>query len=214
MGGSVSNKVKAAISKMKAPERSVTVCLEADLVAEFEHALRELEEAARKPATSLSGDSGKAELAEQIESLRQRMLEHNAEFRMRALERRAFRRLVAAHPPRKDDETGEVHEKDKYVGVNSETFYDELIRACTVDVRLPGDETGTVLDDEDWRILLGDNDVERARREKNGEPVEDGRLTDQQFGELAEVAWMLNRGEVDIPFSQAASQLLSNTGTE
>jgi hypothetical protein len=210
----VSNRVKAAIRDAKSPERSVTICLEADLVAEYEAAFRELEQVAQQPSKTLAGDPRKAELAKQLEALREQMLQGTAVFRFRALERRAFRRLIAEHPPRKDEASGEVHEKDKNVGVNAETFYDELIRRSSVDVRLPGDEAGTVLDEEDWRILLGDNDVERARRERAGEPVEDGKLTDMQFSELAEAAWMLNRGEIDIPFSLAAWQLNQSSGTE
>jgi hypothetical protein len=54
------------------------------------------------------------------------------------------------------------------------------------------------LDDEDWEALIGP----------------EGILTDRQFGTLSDAAWFLNRGEVNVPFSHAASLARRSTGTE
>lgn len=73
---------------------------------------------------------------------------------------------------------------DKAVGVNEETFYDALIRECTAE---------PTLTDEQWTLLL------------------DNQLTSAQFDQLAMAAWRLNRRDVDVPFSPAASAILRNS---
>jgi hypothetical protein len=191
--------VKAMLKAAKLPEDSVPICLRGDLQAQFEQAERELAEAEarRKANDSLAGD-GSREIAERIESLREQMHENTVDFVFRALHRHAWKALRDRHPPRcKED--GSPDERDMFVGVNLDTIFDELIRSCLVE---------PVLDEEDWRVLLGDSDEQRARREAGGEPVEDGTLTDRQWNQLADAAWTLNRGEVSVPFSRAASKIL------
>lgn len=195
--------VKALIRSAKLPEKTVPVCLHADLVAEVEQAERELTDAQRQIGDSLAGGSGARDVAERIEALRAQMLDSTVEFTLRAMPRPTWRAFLAEHPPRKDGD--QVDERDKYVGVNTETFFDALVRRSTVSPEL---------DDEDWRILFGDSPEERKRREAAGEPVEDGKLTDRQFDQLSDVAWALNRREVDVPFSLAASRILRNSEPE
>lgn len=179
--------IKSRIKNARLPERTVPVCLRGDLVAEFEELERQLEEALRTPATSLEGD-GSAGIAERMKKLRQQMLEETTSFRLRAMPKPGWRAFVAEHPPRKDDD-GEVDERDRAIGVNVETFYDALVKRSVVE---------PVLDEEDWQALLGD----------------DGVLTDRQFAELADAAWSLNRREIDVPFSPAASRMTRDSGTE
>lgn len=171
----------------KLPERTVPICLRGDLVAEWEAAERDLERAQKQPDTSMEG-SGVGALAERIEALQAEMSEHTDDFRLRALPRHKFRALVVAHPPRVDD-NNEIRREDAVLGVNRETFFPKLIRASVVEPEL---------DDADWEALIG----------------EDGVLTDRQFGNLEDTAWFLNRGEIDIPFSLAASRARRSTGTE
>ncbi|MFG3710127.1 hypothetical protein [Micromonospora sp. NPDC047730] len=178
--------VKALIRGAKLPETTVSVCLAADLVAQFEQRERELVNARRAAGSSLAGSSKARELAEQIEALRQEMAESTVDFRLRAMPRPEWRAFVAAHPPRKV-EGGKVHEDDAHLGVNAETFFDALVQKSTVSPEL---------DAEDWRLLL------------------DEKLTDRQFDELSNAAWALNRREVDVPFSHAASRILRSSGTE
>ncbi|MEU4782841.1 hypothetical protein [Micromonospora sp. NPDC023633] len=173
------------LAAAKLPERTVPICLRGDLVAEFEDLERQLEDELRTPAVSLEGD-GSGAIADRMEALRAEMQAHTYPFRLRAMARPAWRAFVAAHPPRKDD-AGEVDERDRIIGVNIETFYPALVRASVVDPQL---------DDAQWARLL------------------DEVLTDRQFDELANAAWGLNRREVDVPFSPAASRMTRGSATE
>jgi hypothetical protein len=152
------------------------ICLRGDLAADHEAAERDLEQAEKTGSDSLAG-SGAGALADRIEALEAEMREHTYEFRLRALPRVQWRALCAEHPPRKAED-GSVVDTDR-IGVNADTFYDAIIRACLVDPELT---------DDDWEQLAG-------------------ALTDRQYDELADAAWGLNRREVDIPFSHAASRM-------
>ncbi|MEU8371223.1 hypothetical protein [Micromonospora tulbaghiae] len=176
---------KTLLAGAKLPERTVPICLRGDLTAEFEELEQQLDDALRVPASSLEGD-GSAAIAERIEALRAQMQAHTYRFRLRAMPHPAWRAFCAEHPPREDDE-GKVDERDRLIGVNTETFYEALVRRSVVDPQL---------DDAEWQTLLG------------------GALTDRQFTELAETAWALNRREVDIPFSPAASRMTRGSGSE
>lgn len=74
------------------------------------------------------------------------------------------------------------HPDDKVVGFNQDTFYDALIRECCIDPQLDSDQ---------WAHLF-DN------------------LTSRQFDDLAAAAWALNRRDVEVPTSRAASAILSS----
>lgn len=178
--------IKERIKAARLPERTVQLCLRGDLQAEFEDLERQLEEALRVPADALEGDAS-VPLAERIEALRQQMLDETVTFRLRAMTRSAWRAFVAEHPPRKDPETGDIDERDQVLLLNVETFYPDLIRRSVFDPEL---------DDSEWALLL------------------DEALTDRQFGVLADAAWGLNRRDIDIPFSSAASRMTRNSATE
>jgi hypothetical protein len=178
-------KIKQLLRDAKLPERSVPVCLQADLVAEFEAVERSLAQAQRDTRDSLAAGTKVRELSDRIEALREQMLEHTIDFRLRALSRPAWRKLINEHPPRKAAD-GSVVDGDN-MGVNSDTFFDALLRASVVEPEL---------DDDDWSLLLEE------------------KLTDRQWGQLTDAAWYLNRGEVDVPFSHAASRILSSSGDE
>ena len=197
------SKLKDQIRAARLPEETVPICLRGDLVAEFERLERQLAEALRNPSDSLEGN-GSAEIAARIEALRQEMREHTVEFLLRGMPRRRWRAFLAEYPPRQDAE-GKIDERDRGAIVNMGAFFHALIRASVVSPEL---------DDEDWRLLLGDDEDEAARREQAGEPVEDGALTDQQFEKLSDTAWALNRRDVDVPFSLAASRLTRSTSAE
>lgn len=168
------------------PERSVPVCLRGDLAADHEAAERDLEQAQQATGNSLEG-AGVGALVERIEALQAEMREHTYDFRVRAIPRPDFRALLAAHPPRRDETTGELDADDVNLGFDQTTFQDALIRACTVD---------PVLDDAGWQELLGE------------------KLTDRQYLDLSNAAWFVNRGEVDVPFSRAASRAKRDTADE
>jgi hypothetical protein len=169
----------------KLPERTVEVCLRADLAAEFDLLERQLAEAQQKSPDSLAG-TGAADLAERIEALQAQMREHTYPFRLRALKRHEFKKLMDAHPPRRGDD-GEIVEADRLSACNTEAMFPVLIRACVYDPQ-PSDE--------EWQLLL------------------DETLTDYQFTDLANVAWYLNQGSIDVPFSFAVSQLRRGSAAE
>ncbi|MEV4767804.1 hypothetical protein [Micromonospora humida] len=177
---------KTLLAAAKLPERTVPLCLRGDLVAEFELLERQLDEALSVPAPSLEGD-GAGAIAAQMEALRQQMREQTYPFRLRAMARPAWHEFVAEHPPRKDEESGEIDERDRVRGVNVASFFPDLIRRSVVE---------PALDNAEWSRLL------------------DEVLTDRQFNELADAAWGLNRREIDIPFSPAASRMTRASGTE
>lgn len=168
------------------PTKSITVCMHADLQAEYEDLERELQEELAKPRDSLAAGGNAREISERLQQLEERMREHTVAFHFRALPRPKWKALLAGHPPRKA-EGGGLDERDKYIGVNTETFFEAMIRACCTEPELSEDV---------WRLLL------------------DERLTDRQFDDLSNAAWALNRSDVDVPFSRAASRILANSETE
>lgn len=165
----------ALLASAKLPERTVDICLRADLVADFEALDRQLAVLAEKPNPKM-GDDGRFALRQQIEALEAEMKAATYPFRLRALSKPAWHALVAKHPPRRDDQ-GNIDERDRNLRVNVETFFDAIARACVVD---------PLLSDDDWELMLAS-------------------LTDRQFDLLASVAWGLNREDVDIPFSRGVS---------
>jgi hypothetical protein len=174
----------ALLAGAKLPERTVSICLRGDLVAEHEELERQLEKAEQSPASSLAGN-GADDLAERIEALQDEMQAASYTFRLRALPKPQWRQLIEAHPIRRDEQN-EILDADRYMLVNTETFPDALIRACLVDPEL---------DDQQWSTL-------------------NGSLTDKKYDDLFEAAWGLNRREVDIPFSHAASRMRRGSGEE
>jgi hypothetical protein len=72
----MSKDIKALIREARLPERTVQVCLHADLVAEMEQAERELSDAQHSIGDSLAAGSRVREITERIEALRQQMLDH------------------------------------------------------------------------------------------------------------------------------------------
>ncbi len=167
----------ALLAGAQLPERTVPVCLRGDLVAAHEAADRALVEAQRTPSTGKE-DTGVGERLAEVEHIEGLMRESTYLFRVRALPRRAFRALMAEHPPRRT-ETGDPDPGDAQLSINRDTFFDALLRASTVDPVLTG---------EQWDELLD-------------------KLTDRQYGDLTDAAWFVNRDEVSVPFSLAASRV-------
>jgi hypothetical protein len=173
---------KSMLAEAALPETTVQICMRGNLAADHELAERELEQAQKTATDSLAG-TGAAAIVERIEGLEAQMREHTYPFRLRALPRRVWRELVAAHPPRRGDD--EILPEDSML-INSETFYDAMIRACLVDPELT---------DEEWNAL---NEV----------------LTDRQHGVLSDAAWGLNRRDVDVPFSLTAWRTSRDSAAE
>jgi hypothetical protein len=141
-------------------------------------------ERAKKAGGNSLAGDGSGEIAERIQALEAEMQESIYPFRLRGLPGPDFRAFKAEHPIRIED--GEANKQDAVFGFNVETGFQPLTRMCLVDPE-PDDET--------WAQMLA-------------------KLTENQFEELAACAWILNRGDVDVPFSSAASELMQAFAAE
>ena len=177
--------IDAILTGARLPEETVRVCTRGDLLDRLRRLEQEAVQARARQAADprLAGST----LTAEIEDLRSQIEAATVEFRLRALPRRKWRELVEAHPPRKVN--GKVHPDDA-AGVNNETFFPALIRACTVE---------PTLREETWQALL-DPDSEL--------------LTEQQYLRLARTAWDLNKQEPDLPFWSAAWLTSQSSGSE
>lgn len=122
--------VKALIGAAKRPERTVTICLRPDLLAEWQRAADELQRVREQPRGSLD-DAGPVALAQKVGDLEQQMRDASVEFVVRALPRAKVRALQADTD---DDEALAL----------------AVLRASLVE---------PVLDDDDWDHLFGDDGV-------------------------------------------------------
>jgi hypothetical protein len=172
--------IKERIRQSAPVTKPVTVWLGADmgLVEEYEEIEAELKNL--RPNDSLAGDGG-GPLRDRLAELRQELDQFAVVFRLRGLDDGHYESLLSQHPPRRKDDG--VDPRDLRFGWNIATFPAALVRASTVEPEL---------DDEDWRLLIG----------QEGVP---GKLTAGQLDELAGVAFRLSKHPVDVPFSSAAS---------
>jgi hypothetical protein len=132
-------------------------------------------EQAQKAPSDSLAGSGAGDLADRLRALEAEMRANSYTFKVRALPKPRYRAFLADHPSRIEDD--KVNQQDAVFGFNIEAGFEPLIRACLIDPEL---------DDAGWSRLMES-------------------LTDRQFDDLAMAAWYVNRGEVDIPFSRAAS---------
>lgn len=139
MSASQSKSTKELLASAKLPERSVSICLRGDLVADIAELERELEALVKDAAANrrMSSKSGQKALADQIEAKRAEMAEHTLTMRLRAMTSAKWRELVRKYPPAKDDKTG--------LGVDLMRFMGEAIPASVVEP--------TDMDDEDWQTF-------------------------------------------------------------
>ena len=185
---------KTMLGQAKLPERTVDICLRGDLVAAHKAAEQALIEAQRTASNSKEGN-GVGVLIAEVERIQEQMKASTFPFLIRALSRPRFRALQKAHPPRRGDD-GELDENDAKVGFNRETFFDALLKCTTAEPDMGVDTEAyftsllagnhPVLPDGDWPELLD-------------------KLVDSQYGDLTDAAWFVNRDEVSVPFSLAAS---------
>lgn len=157
-------------------EGTISICFAGDLVAQWEALDAQRRRVELAGGDSLAG-SGAASFQAQMDELLPRMQESTVDFRLRAVSRRRWTELVAAHPPRKDAE-GNVIRRDMLVQVNYEAFFDALIPESLIEPEL---------DAETLRLLL------------------DEQLTFAQYEALTTLGWNLNLSDVSVPFSPAAS---------
>lgn len=160
----------------KLPEKPFPVCVDPDLVAEYEQLVAKRDTAKQVASTSLAGKAT-GELDAQIADLQQRMEAATIVLRLRALSRRRWRELRDEHPARKAED-GSVLPEDMFLGVNREPFLNALVRESIVEPELDAETVDLLLDE---------------------------RLTDGQWDELNSTCWNLNESRISVPLSSAAS---------
>lgn len=182
MSAPKSKTTKERLKTARLPERSISICLRGDLIADIQELERELEASVKREAGAdrLAGGprAEQKKIAGQIEAKRAEMAEESIAFRVRALkpERRnpddapGWRDLVRQYPPPKDDTAK--------LGVDLIPFMGEAIPLSVVS---PDD-----MDAEDWETF---NDNVPA----------------SELSKLMTAVWELNTEGVDIPKSLIAS---------
>lgn len=130
-------------------------------------------------------NDGRGALKAKLLALEAEMKAATYEFRLQGLARPQYRAFIAGYPMR-IEEDGSLHQEDRVYGFNIDGGAEPLVRRCLVD---------PVLDADGWARLME-------------------ALTERQFDDLAGAAWYLNRGDVDVPFSRAASRLTETSEPE
>ncbi|MGI5423057.1 hypothetical protein [Actinomadura luteofluorescens] len=130
------------LASARLPETGVPLCLRGDLQLRHEQLEQELAEAQEQDRAddSLAGGGRARKVAEQIRDLEAEMRDHTHTFALRALNRRRFRDLVEAHPPREDNQD------DRAFGVNSATFPVPLIAASCTDPVMTAEQVEELLE--------------------------------------------------------------------
>jgi len=162
------------IKAAKRPERTVELCLRADLVAALEDAQRRIARVREAPRDSLGDDGGLGALRDELAAIKAEAKDHTIVFRFRALNRYELNALLAAQPPREGVRT------DAQQGFNTDAVTYHLIRDCCYEPELGDDE---------WDALLG----------TEGE-VGNGVLSPSQWDRLDSAVSSLNFARADVPF--------------
>lgn len=183
----------ALIEEASLPEKPVRLCLHGNLRREYEETKARIEERAAErdaertaAAAAAAGMVNDVRLAsktpeapadvrdpeqDRLDELAAQMRAKLVTFIVRAMPSKEYNALVAAHPPRREPNTGRVDQRD-YQGFNATTFYPELVRRS---IAKP------TMTPERWAKL-------------------DAKLTDAQFDKLATAAAEVNRRDEDLPF--------------
>lgn len=110
------------------PRTATIPIFQGDDLDEIEHLRKRAEAAADEESGKPARNGGEAVRLSREHNERVKQAEERAvNVKVQALGRRAWKALVAEHPPREDSET------DKRAGVNEDTFQDELVAASIVE---------------------------------------------------------------------------------
>jgi hypothetical protein len=133
--------INEILGQVRLPEKTVPLCLRADLQSEWEDLERQLRQAQQKPGNdSLAGNNGEVrDIAELMESLREQMQEHIVDFKLRALPKKKWSDLHAQHKPRQED-------KDGGLDYNGETFPVAALAACCYDPAMTVEQAEQLVD--------------------------------------------------------------------
>lgn len=164
-GPTSTERARELIARHKRAERSVGVCMSADLREEMSQLARQLSkvEEERRASGSLASGSKSRELAERLAELSSEMEESTVWFRLRAMTKREWRALKVANPPRAEVES------DVLYGGNEDALFEAAIPKSCVEPELSAEEWKELLDDlsaaewgalRDAVVMLNDTDVD------------------------------------------------------
>jgi hypothetical protein len=160
------------------PTATVSLCLAGELFERHAQLVRQLEDAA--PAASVGEASPKRVIAEQIVALEEEMREATVDFHLRAKPSREWGVLFADQPQRKKENSEEWAESAEEWEPRWFAWQARMVSATCVDPEMDVEQVGELVDLVNYRA----------------------------WGELATKAYILNMGEVDVPNSEAASELI------
>lgn len=163
------------------PVRTVSLCLAGDLVDEYARLERQLAEL--KPATNLGDGADKRVILEQMVDIRGRMQESTVDFRLQAIPARPFALFNATRPTRKADKDGEFTEPAEEWEPRIFAWQADLVSRTCADPVMNVEQVGELVD----------------------------MLHAGSWSQLYSAAYVLNLGEVDIPNSEAASELIRSS---
>lgn len=164
-------------------ETTVRLCLSGPLVRRYEEVKERVDartaQAATDADTRLGGRRRTDPEQDELDRLITEIQDHTATFTLRAMTRDQFIEFVAEKRFEvRRDRAGEPHPADARMGLNSQTFVPELVRASVADPDLS--------DDTRWARLV---EV----------------LTAVQMERLFGAAWDLNKEDREVPFSPSGS---------
>jgi hypothetical protein len=168
---------------IKRPERTVTVCLDGSLVAEYERENAKLEDAQKRVLLDERMVDPTKGLAQKVIGLHEQARKSSVDFVIRGLKRGDWQKFVDAHPARKDNE------QDDTYGFNTETLFDAVLSSedpASI-VAVTKTETGEAEEfaPTDWAAFADD-------------------LTNNQYMQFQLAVLAVNNGKNDVPFSRAA----------
>lgn len=173
------------LKKASPNRRSVTLCVDGALQAEWDALTAKLQDAVTADTAAGAGSlamPATTQLIEDMDSIRERMAASEVTFLFEQMPWEARLALQAQHPPR------EKNMADRIRGLNTATFYPALIRGSCVSVTGADGDTVTEVPDEIWEGLLGDPEAGTK-----------GSLSMGQVNQLTQAAQAVNDGETTVP---------------
>lgn len=165
--------------------KSVKMCVDGALQAEWEATLDELDQADEDGSGSLAQPTVTA-IVQKLDRLRSRVAASEVTFNFEKMPWADRLALQAAHPPRDGNMV------DRIRGANAETYYPAYIRASVCSVVGADGEEVTEIPDDVWESLLG-------RPATEDQPATAGSLNTGQINTLIGLADAVNNGQTTVP---------------
>lgn len=166
--------INEILSSAQRPEADVELSLRGDLQSQWEELDVRLRTAQAVSAT-LAPSPEAIELAREIQALEGELADSRLTVKLRAVTRKEWLALLSRHAPRQNVPA------DQILGINADTFFDDLLSVSIVTPELSEEQLETLLD----------------------------AVTSNQYDKLTDTAWALNRKDKDAAvFSRAASQVI------